>query len=61
MFDLLAMIEHTGPSSIQGHYVFYIINNKRWYKMDDSLIGYTSDDNKYNYFRVYQMDLDEIL
>ena len=46
MFDLVAMIEHIGPSSTQGYYVSYILNNKRWYKMDDSLVGYTSDDNK---------------
>ena len=45
MFDLVALIEHIGPSSTQGHYVPYNINNKRWYKMDDSLVGYTSDDN----------------
>ena len=48
MFDLVAMIEHIGPSCTQGHYVSYIFKNKRWYKMNDSLqlIGYTSDDNK---------------
>ena len=46
MLDLVVMIEHIGPSSTQGHYVSYILNNKRWYKIDNSLVGYTNDDNK---------------
>ena len=46
MFNLVAMIEHIRPSSTHDHYVFYILNNKKWYKMDDFLVGYTSDDNK---------------
>ena len=46
MFDMVLMIEHIGPSSTQDHYVFYVLNNKRWYKMDDSLVDCTSDDNK---------------
>ena len=29
MFDLVAMIKHIGPYVTQGHYVSYILNNKR--------------------------------
>ena len=36
----MAMIEHNGLSFTQSHYVTYILNNKMWYKMDDSLVGY---------------------
>ena len=46
MFNLVAMIERNGPSSTQDHYVSYILYDNRWYKMDYSLVGYTSDDNK---------------
>ena len=28
MFDLVAMIEHIGPSSTQGYYVSYILKTK---------------------------------
>ena len=42
MFDLVAVIEHNGPSCTQGHYVCYILKQQK----DDSLVGYTSDDNK---------------
>ena len=46
------MIEHIGPPSTLGHYVSHILNNKRWFKMDDSLVGYTSDDNKIQLLQV---------
>ena len=59
MFDMVVMIEHIGSYSTQDHFVSYILNNKRWYKMDDSLVDCTSDDN--NYLKVYHMNLDEIL
>ena len=45
-------IEHIGPSFTQRHYIIYILKNKRWYKMNDSLVGCTSDDNKIQLLQV---------
>ena len=61
MFDMVVMIEYIGPFSTQDHYVLYTLNNKRWYKIDDSLEDVQVMTTKYNYFRLYHMDLDEIL
>ena len=61
MFDLVAIIEHIGPSFAQGHYVSYILKKKRWYKWMTPWYAIQVMIIKYNYFKVYHMDLDEIL
>ena len=35
MYNLQAIVLHVGMSATSGHYISYILSNKKWYLFDD--------------------------